>query len=172
MRLCDLQISADERYLAYGGDEVDLSIWDVGNALSSTSSSTASGDEVVGKKRKKRTELFPAEVWRAKNVSHALTIVVMFTQTRAWNNQLPDDSLSLRQPIHVASLAFIGGTSETSIPEHLITGSRYGSVRRYDTRAGGRPVANWTQFKSIRKVQKGCSEQCVPRPPYPPLNSN
>ncbi len=121
------------------------------------------GEAVVSKKRKKRTELFPAEVWRAKNVScHALTMIIIFTQTRFWNDQLPNDSLSLRQPIHVASLAFIGDTSGTSIPQHLITGSRYGAVRRYDTRAGGRPVANWTQFNSIRKVHNGCSEQCVP----------
>ncbi|KAF8332044.1 uncharacterized protein EI90DRAFT_2995625 [Cantharellus anzutake] len=147
MRLCDLQISSDERYLAYGGDEVNLSIWDIEKALSgkSPSGSEAQGSNAneapATRKRKKNTELFSAEVWRAKN--------------------LPNDFLSLRQPVHVASLAFLGDSSSesSSVSQHIITGDRYGSVQRYDTRASGRPVAKWPMFKSVRKVQRGCSER-------------
>ncbi|QRW27167.1 hypothetical protein RhiXN_01762 [Rhizoctonia solani] len=72
MRLNDLRLSPSFSSLAYGGDEVDLSVWDVERTFSDKPQST---DE-VGKKRKKgKNELMYAEIWRAK--------------------QLPNDSLSL-----------------------------------------------------------------------------
>ncbi|KAF8321559.1 hypothetical protein DL93DRAFT_2152166 [Clavulina sp. PMI_390] len=142
MRLCDFQLSPNEKFFAYGGDEVDLSVWDAEAALSAPAPVSAVGDAAgESKKRKKPSsnDLLPGEVWRAKN--------------------LPNDNLQLRQPVHVSSLAFLDRSSTDKGPSHhLITGSRLGHVRRYDTRAARRPVANWTQFKSVQKVQRGCSE--------------
>ena len=73
MRLCDVRLSPDGSTLAYGGDEVDLSVWDVERTLSSTSitsTAEASSSFTEGKKRKtpSTNELLPAELWRAKNV--------------------------------------------------------------------------------------------------------
>lgn len=88
-----------------------------------------------------------------------------------WILQLPNDNLQLRQPVHISSLTFLSHSfatshSDSSIPtssasksssHHIVTGSRHGHVRRYDTRAARKPVANWTGFKSVMKVQEGCS---------------
>lgn len=66
-RLCDWKLSENGETFAYGGDEVDLSVWDTERAFqpqqkeSSTDSSTSS-------KKRKRNDLFPAEIWRARNV--------------------------------------------------------------------------------------------------------
>jgi ribosome biogenesis protein NSA1 len=45
-----------------------------------------------------------------------------------------------------------------------VTGTQDGDVRRYDTRAARRPVANWkglAKSGSVRRVEKGLSEQYV-----------
>lgn len=73
MRLCDFHLSPDESSFAYGGDEVDLSVWDSERAFSinsSTSVSITEGNSQPEKKRKKPSsnDLFPGEIWRAKNV--------------------------------------------------------------------------------------------------------
>src|SRR5688500_15938098 len=76
MRLCDVRLSPDSSHIAYGGDEVDLSLWDVERALGLSSiaeESTNNQEQADGgnsKKRKKPSsnELLPAELWRAKNV--------------------------------------------------------------------------------------------------------
>ncbi|KAF9510398.1 hypothetical protein BS47DRAFT_1300268 [Hydnum rufescens UP504] len=147
MRLCDFQLSPSYDSFAYGGDEVDLSVWDAERAfLAEPAVATPSNDtEGSVKKRKKPSSnvLFPGELWRAKN--------------------LPNDNLSLRQPVHVSSLTFLSQSpsSSNNPSHHIVTGSRLGSVRRYDTRAARRPVANWTQFQSVRKVQQGCAEHEV-----------
>ncbi|CAE6432337.1 unnamed protein product [Rhizoctonia solani] len=66
MRLNDIRPSPSFSSLAYGGDEVDLSVWDVERTFSDKPHST---DE-AGKKRKKgKNELMYAEVWRAKQAS-------------------------------------------------------------------------------------------------------
>ena len=50
-------------------------------------------------------------------------------------------------------------------PQHLLAGTELGSVRRYDTRAARRPVADWTTISSqgagIKAVQRGAAEQFV-----------
>ncbi|KEP54412.1 hypothetical protein V565_018140 [Rhizoctonia solani 123E] len=139
MRLNDIRLSSSYSSLAYGGEEVDLSVWDIERTFSDKPQST---DE-AGKKRKKgKNELMYAEVWRAK--------------------QLPNDSLSLRQPVHITSLSFIkssGITNEQSC--HIITGNKNGALRRFDTRAARRPVANWeniAKIGGIRNVEPGRNE--------------
>jgi ribosome biogenesis protein NSA1 len=73
MRLCDFHIGPGQTSFAYGGDEVDLSLWDAERAFSSPSSahtSIAQGSSQPEKKRKKPSsnDLLAGEVWRAKNV--------------------------------------------------------------------------------------------------------
>ena len=63
MRLCDWKLSLDSSSFAYCGDEVELSVWDSKKALESKASSPASGE-----KRKRKNDLLPGEIWRAKNV--------------------------------------------------------------------------------------------------------
>lgn len=55
---------------AYGGDEVDLSVFDTERAFQNTAEDLAS--TTAANKRKRNDFLFPGEVWRAKNVSHSL----------------------------------------------------------------------------------------------------
>ncbi|CAE7205234.1 unnamed protein product [Rhizoctonia solani] len=140
MRLNDVRLSPSGCSLAYGGDEVDLSVWDVERTFSDK---PQSADE-AGKKRKKgKNELMYAEMWRAK--------------------QLPNDSLSLRQPVHITSLSFIQGPELTNQQSyfHIVTGNKNGALRRFDTRAARRPVANWENIAKtggIRSVQPGRNE--------------
>lgn len=73
--------------------------------------------------------------------------------------QVANDSLSLRQPVNIASLAFL---SEGNGNHHnLAIGNELGSVRRYDTRASKQPVADWArigQASGIRRIEKGSRE--------------
>ncbi|CAE6520431.1 unnamed protein product [Rhizoctonia solani] len=139
-RLNDVRLSPSYSSLAYGGDEVDLSVWDVERTFSDKSQTI---DE-AGKKRKKgKNELMYAEVWRAK--------------------QLPNDSLSLRQPVHITSLSFVQGSELTGQQSsfHIITGNKNGALKRFDTRAARRPVANWeniVKIGGIRNVEPGRNE--------------
>ncbi|EJD06028.1 uncharacterized protein FOMMEDRAFT_79434 [Fomitiporia mediterranea MF3/22] len=146
VRLCDWKLSGDASSFAYGGDEVDLSVWDTTRAfetnLSPSEDSQSDRNFSYSKKRKRGDSLFPAEIWRAKN--------------------LPNDSLSLRQPIHITSLSYLSSNiASASTNVHLVTGTHTGDVRRYDTRAARRPVANWAgigKVGGISVVQAGTSE--------------
>ncbi|PPR03523.1 hypothetical protein CVT24_007009, partial [Panaeolus cyanescens] len=134
-RLFDWKLSNTGETFAYGGDEVDLSIWDVEKSFQGKSETT--GNDTQTKKRK-REQLFPAEVWRAKN--------------------LPNDSLNLRQPIRITSLEYIASSNPD---QHIVTGTQLGDVRRYDTKAGRRPVSNWKgigKVGGVKRVAKGASE--------------
>lgn len=148
MRLKDWKLSPDGRTFAYGGDEVELSLWDVERAFTSPppvpNPDTSDGNGV--KKRKRTDELLPAELWRAKNV--------------------PNDELALRVPVHNTSLVFLssdhGESKGSSGSAHLLAGTHHGAVRRYDTRAARRPVANWKDIVKngpVRAVQVGFHEQ-------------
>ena len=55
--------------------------------------------------------------------------------------QVGNDSLNLRQPIHITSLIYLRGSSMDQ--KQLLTASQSGVIRRYDTRTGGRPIADW-----------------------------
>lgn len=79
-----------------------------------------------GSAKRKKDEQLPGEVWRAKN--------------------LPHNSLRLRQPVYHLSSTFLGK------PSDLLTGTKSGHVRRYDTRQR-KPVENWAVGKEGAGVQ-------------------
>lgn len=143
-RLCDWRLSHDRQTFAYGGDEVEVSLWDTERAFCSPSESAAAGTPANGgKKRKQSDALFPGEVWRAKNVQN--------------------DFLGLRQPVHNTCLTYLSPSTSAN-QHHLLAGTRLGDMRRYDTRAGRRPVAIFTgigKVGGVRTVEKGFSEQLV-----------
>ena len=139
---------------AYGGDEVDLSVWSAELAWQpQPESSTLPGSS--SKKRKRGDDLFPAEIWRARNVRDSL---------HPWypansSSQVPNDNLGLRQPVRITSLTYL---SPSSSGHHLLTGTQFGDLRRYDTRTARRPVSNWKgvgKVGGVRLVEKGFSEQ-------------
>ncbi|KAK0240194.1 hypothetical protein EDD85DRAFT_824627 [Armillaria nabsnona] len=134
-RLHSWKLAADQETFAYGGDEVDLSLWNTEQAFQQPAMSSTA--DVMSKKRKRKADLFPGEIWRAKNVSN--------------------DSLSLRQPIRVTSLSYLSAES----PHHLLAGTQLGHLRRYDIRAARRPVADWTgivKVGGVQTVEKGFSD--------------
>ncbi|KAL1746364.1 hypothetical protein HDZ31DRAFT_34290 [Schizophyllum fasciatum] len=139
-RLCDWKLSSDGRAFAYGGDEVELSVWDTERAFASRPTDASEpAPPPAGKKRKRNDVLLPGELWRAKNVAN--------------------DNLGLRQPVHNTSLAFISSTSPSA--HDIAVGTQLGHVRRYDTRAARRPVADWDKIAKIggvRAVQKGLND--------------
>ncbi|KAH8117551.1 hypothetical protein DFH11DRAFT_1541795 [Phellopilus nigrolimitatus] len=148
MRLCAWRLSSDGASFAYGGNEVDLSVWDTERAFQSERNLSSNPAEpnaksAESKKRKRDNDLLPGEIWRAKN--------------------LPNDAFSLRQPIHITSLAFLSSPSSNGSTNsaHLATGTQSGDVRRYDTRAARKPVSNWTgigKVNGVSAVQAGPSE--------------
>ena len=76
-------------------------------------------------------------------------------------HQLPNDHLGLRPPVRITSLAFLQSSPAGC---HLVTGTQFGDLRKYDTRAGRRPVCNWTglcNVGGVKALEKGFSEQCV-----------
>ncbi|KAH9842823.1 uncharacterized protein C8Q71DRAFT_222574 [Rhodofomes roseus] len=140
MRLCEWRLSHDAQTFAYGGDEVELSVWDTERAFAPRDNIPADAES---KKRKRGGELLPGEVWRAKNV--------------------PNDGLSLRQPVHNTSLTYLQPSSSAS-SHHLLVGTHHGHVRRYDTRAARRPVADWKgigKVGGVRMVENGLAEHEV-----------
>ena len=69
MRLCAWRLAPDGTTFAYGGDEVELSVWDVETAFAPKQQPPAPPQSDSSKKRKRRSEmLLPGELWRAKNV--------------------------------------------------------------------------------------------------------
>lgn len=75
--------------------------------------------------------------------------------------QVANDSLSLRQPVHNTCLTYL------STSQQLVAGTQRGDVRRYDTRAARKPVAEWKQISKgngIGAVGKGHNEQCGTSP--------
>jgi hypothetical protein len=142
MRLKTWQLGPGGNTFVYGGDEVEASLWDVARAFSIPAGEAAVGAKDA-KKRKRGDDLLPGEVWRAKNV--------------------PNDELSLRVPVHHTALAFLGGeTNEKGA--HLLAGTHVGAVRRYDTRAARKPVANWkgiVKTGAVMGVEGGYREQSV-----------
>lgn len=140
MRLCDWRLAPSGQHFAYGGDEVELSVWDAERAFTEPLPSSTS--ETTGTKRKRADALLPAEIWRAKNVAN--------------------DSLSLRVPVHNTSLAFLDAGLNTGPGHHLLAGTQIGHVRRYDTRTARKPVADWNgivKAGGVKKVEAGLREQ-------------
>ncbi|KAF8902096.1 hypothetical protein CPB84DRAFT_1910183 [Gymnopilus junonius] len=134
-RLCDWRLSENGETFTYGGDEVDLSVWDTERAfLPQQKESSAAGS-----KKRKRNDLFPAEIWRARNLSN--------------------DGLNLRQPVRITALTYL---CSSSFGHDLMSGTQFGDVRRYDTRAARKPVSNWNglggKVGGIKSLEKGFSE--------------
>ncbi|KAJ3515803.1 hypothetical protein NLJ89_g1522 [Agrocybe chaxingu] len=128
-RLFDWRMPEDCSTFAYGGDEVDLSLWDTELAFTSASPSKNSA---TSRKRKRNDDLFSGEI--------------------------PNDHLTLRQPIRITTLTFLQSTCNS---HHLMTGTQFGDLRRYDTRAARRPISNWTGLGKrggVRVIEKGISE--------------
>ncbi|ORX40011.1 hypothetical protein BD324DRAFT_648625 [Kockovaella imperatae] len=98
---------------ALAGKEIDVSIRDVERTFASSSRSQ-NGEGGSSKKRK--TELVEGEIWRAKN--------------------MPNNSLQLRPPVHHLCLAYLPlpSGSESGDSTHLVSGTKAGTLRRYDTR--------------------------------------
>ncbi|KAH9901282.1 hypothetical protein C8Q73DRAFT_662670 [Cubamyces lactineus] len=135
MRLCEWRLSKDASTFAYGGDEVELSLWDTEAAFltSSVPKPSTSTESSESKKRKRGDELLPGEIWRAKN------------------------------PVHNTALTYLQ-PSATAAHQHLLVGTANGNVRRYDTRAARRPVADWKgvgKTGGISTVEKGFHEHEV-----------
>ncbi|KZT26250.1 hypothetical protein NEOLEDRAFT_1132280 [Neolentinus lepideus HHB14362 ss-1] len=131
MRICDWHLAADEKSFIYGGEEVEVSVWDTERAFASELPSVELVSQ-TSKKRKRSGNLLPGETWRAKNV--------------------PNDFLSLRQPVHNTSVTHLDTSSD------ILAGTIFGNVRRYDTRSGGRPVSNWkgvSKVGGVKLVEKG-----------------
>jgi hypothetical protein len=60
-------LSSDAMTFAYGGDEVELSVWNTESAFHPRTEDL-NKSAAASKKRKRDNELFPGEIWRAKNV--------------------------------------------------------------------------------------------------------
>jgi ribosome biogenesis protein NSA1 len=57
-------------------------------------------------------------------------------------------------------------TPPTPSHQHLLVGTQFGDIRRYDTRAARRPISNWTgvgKTGGIGGIENGFSEQYVSR---------
>ncbi|CCL99152.1 uncharacterized protein FIBRA_01167 [Fibroporia radiculosa] len=137
MRLTNWRLSPGGETFAYGGDEVELSVWNTEAAFAKRPEDKLSNET---KKRKRGDQLLPGEIWRAKNVPH--------------------DGLSLRQPVKNTSLAYLQPAGSTSHC-HILAGTQQGNVRRYDTRAARRPVADWkgiAKIGGISTIEKGHDE--------------
>ncbi|WWC69285.1 uncharacterized protein I206_103223 [Kwoniella pini CBS 10737] len=95
------------------GKEVDISIWDIERTFGSSDQVTKTWEN--GKRKKNVLEA--GQIWQAKNV--------------------PQNNLSLRQPINHLSLTYINGS-----PHHLVSGTKAGTIRQFDTRQR-KPLSDW-----------------------------
>ncbi|KAJ7219222.1 WD40-repeat-containing domain protein [Mycena pura] len=128
-RLSAWRLASDHVTFAYGGNEVDLSVWDTEKAFLAEPQSSV---------KRKRDAMFPGEIWRANNVQN--------------------DGLGLRQPVRITSLAYLFSC------HHLLTGTQFGDIRRYDIRAARRAVSNWKgigKVGGVKVVEKGLAEHEV-----------
>lgn len=74
---------------------------------------------------------------------------------------MSNDDLSLRQPVHVASLSYLSLAINGPSTTHLIAGTNDGHVRRYDTRVARRPVADWrfiAKAGAVKVIEDGHAE--------------
>lgn len=74
-RLTDWRLAEDGKTFAYAGDEVDLSVWDTDLAFSTQTSAPATAAPT--KKRKRNEDLFPGEIWRARNVLAFIPVILV-----------------------------------------------------------------------------------------------
>ncbi|PSS06885.1 hypothetical protein PHLCEN_2v3513 [Hermanssonia centrifuga] len=142
MRLAEWRLAPNQQTFAYAGDEVELSVWDTERAFSAgpQEAGSSKNNDSESKKRKRSEQLLSNEIWRAKN--------------------LPNDTLNLRQPVRNTAITYLQPSASTS-QQHLLVGTQFGDVRRYDTRAARRPVENWkgvAKVGAVGVIEKGLSE--------------
>ncbi|OCF41463.1 hypothetical protein I317_04764 [Kwoniella heveanensis CBS 569] len=100
---------------ALGGKEVDVSVWDVERTFGGVNDEVAKTWGDSGKRKKNVLEA--GQIWQAKNV--------------------PQNNLSLRQPIHHLCLTYLNES-----PHLIVSGTKAGTVRRFDTRQR-KPLSDW-----------------------------
>jgi ribosome biogenesis protein NSA1 len=135
-RLRCWNLSGNQSNFCYGGDEVDLSLWDAERSFQSPSPEDQFQPTL--KKRKRDSQFFPGEIWRAKNVAN--------------------DQLGLRRPVQITTAEFLSPARS----DLIAVGTLEGHVRRYDTRAARRPVAEWTSVAKsggVKTMHKSVNEQ-------------
>ncbi|KAG8217475.1 hypothetical protein J3R82DRAFT_5620 [Butyriboletus roseoflavus] len=137
----DWRLGPNQETFAYGGDEVEVSIWNTERAFKSPPDGSAASPS--SKKRKRAEALFPGEVWRAKNVANdylgttstspqylsRIYIVIDFIEST------PD---TCRYPLWRSSQ--VGGVKsvETGLSEHEVFVSDQGTnLFALDLRTGG-----------------------------------
>ena len=76
-RLHDWRLSVNGETFAYGGEEVDLSLWNVEMAFLPRTGT----EGVVSRKRKRKDALMPGETWRAKNVTLSSKFICRILKT-------------------------------------------------------------------------------------------
>ncbi|WVR05292.1 hypothetical protein IAU60_002305 [Kwoniella sp. DSM 27419] len=117
--LCLASSTAAPTSFAMGGKEVDVSVWDVERTFASSANDKVEKNWESGKRKKNVLE--NGQTWQAKNV--------------------PQNNLSLRQPIHHLSLTYLPDS-----PNLLVSGTKAGTVRRFDTRQR-KPLSDWKVAK-------------------------
>ncbi|PVG02810.1 hypothetical protein CPB86DRAFT_811387 [Serendipita vermifera] len=135
MNIRHLKGSASGKHFAYAGREVNLSVWDTERAFQTPITAESAPTQ---KRPRAADQLFPGEIWRAKNVEN--------------------DSLDLRQSINISSLAFLSGFEAR---HDIAIGNSVGCVYRYDTRKGRKAVSSWSNKRmsgGISIVEKGLRE--------------
>ncbi|WWC89890.1 uncharacterized protein L201_004819 [Kwoniella dendrophila CBS 6074] len=106
------------------GKEVDVSIWDIERTFGSSNSEVS---KTWDNGKRKKIVYEAGQTWQAKNV--------------------PQNNLSLRQPINHLSLTYLNDS-----PHFLVSGTKAGTIRRYDTRQR-KPLSDW---KVAREGGIGC----------------
>lgn len=81
MRLMEWRLAPNEETFAYAGDEVELSVWNTEQVFSKQTEKPSAESDAQSKKRK-REQLLPGEIWRAKNVSIDLFVGRIWVLTR------------------------------------------------------------------------------------------
>ncbi|KAG8786819.1 hypothetical protein FRC15_010638 [Serendipita sp. 397] len=134
MNLRHLAASPSGAHFAYGGTEVNLSLWSLEKSFQQSAETVSSSKPG---KRGRGDQLFPGEIWRAKNVAH--------------------DNLDLRQPVDITSLSFLSDT-EANAHHQIAIGNTLGAVHHYDTRKGKKPAGSWQDSRmsgGVALVEKG-----------------
>lgn len=79
MRLCEWCLAPEGKTFAYGGDEVELSVWDLEAAFAPMQQpvvvQTPSQPETSKKRKRGGNDLLPGELWRAKNACRIGSLV-------------------------------------------------------------------------------------------------
>ncbi|KAK6903060.1 hypothetical protein I203_108321 [Kwoniella mangroviensis CBS 8507] len=124
---CLTSTSASPNTFVTAGKEVDVSIWDIERTFGSSGMEEDGPSKEWDSGKRKKNVYEVGQIWQAKNV--------------------PQNNLSLRQPINHLSLTYLDDS-----PYLLVSGTKAGTIRRYDTRQR-KPLSDW---KVAREGGIGC----------------